>query len=108
MNKWILLSSVIEYLVTIDFKIILSLHKHRRYHSSRRCIEELLRQIYNILRDTLSKQEMSTLISEIVAIVLQHIVGFLGEAGAYIPQKLHEKLLWQLCETEVDGLRRAT
>jgi len=93
--------------MTVHFEVILGLHKHRCYHSSNGSVNELFGQIYNILWNSLSKKKVSTLICEVVTVVLNHIIGLLSKARAHISQKLHEEFLWQLCKTKIDSLCRA-
>ena len=98
------MACVIEKLVTINFKIILSLHKHWRNHSPNRGVKELLRQVDYVFRYPLTYEELRALVGEVVAVVLQYIVCLLSEARAHIFEELHEELFRQLSESEINSL----
>ena len=90
--------------MTINFEIILSLHKHGGNHSPYWCVKELLWQVNDVFRYPLTYEEVSAFIREVVAIMLQYIVCLLSEARAHISEELHEKFFGQLCESEVNRL----
>jgi hypothetical protein len=98
MNQWVLLSRIVEELMAVDFEVVLGLHEHRCDHFTNGSVKELLRQINNVLWNSLSKQEVRTLVCEVVAIVLEDIVCLLSEARTHIFKELHKELLRQLCE----------
>ena len=89
-DKRILLASLIKQLMTLYLQIVLSLSKHGSDHLTERCVQEFIGQIYDLFGDPFADQELSTLIREVVAVMLEHIVCSLSKSRRHISKKLHE------------------
>ena len=83
-DQWILITSlIIEELVTIDLEVVLHLREHGGQHLAKRGVHEDLGQVDYVAWDAFTDEELRAFVSEVIAVVLQHIVGFLCKAGAY-------------------------
>lgn len=85
-------------------QVVLHAGQHRCELLSHRGVHEGLRQVNNFLWDSGSQQQLSALISKVVAVVGQYVVGGLGEARLKLQHKLHEHVLIDFGHSQVNRL----
>lgn len=100
--------SWIKHRVSLSIGLVLHSTDHIPNHGSHWSFENIKWHVNNEAWNSCSCQERSTFVCEIVAIVLEQIIGFLGELRTDFFEEVKEDTLWKLGFTKWDFLDRGS
>lgn len=106
--QWLLLALIIEKLVWTLAQTVLHVHHHGRNLLSKGRVQEILRQIYDIRRNSFSQEQLGNLVSKIVAIVVEYVVILRRELSWNILKHLHKDLFRDFSASKFEYFCRLT
>ena len=98
--------SWVEHWLRLGVGLILHTTHHVSDHSAHRGLENLERKIDNVLWYPGAQQERGALVREVVAIILEQIIGLHTEFGIDVHQEFKEDVFRKFCGSErnfIDG-----